>query len=83
MSNFNQKGPEEKGPKTGRGLGKCNKEKTISEEWYDKLENGEGYHFGRGRGRRNGNGFGRGCGRGLNQVGGRGRGRGRNENCDS
>jgi len=79
MANFNQKGPEEKGAKTGRGLGKCNKEKTISEEWYDKKQDGEGYHFGRGRGRGRGQGRGFGMkqgGRGMNQ--GRGRGRG---NC--
>ena len=68
MANFNGKGPEEKGPKTGRGLGKCNKEHTVSEEWYDKAMNGEGYHFGRARGR------GGGCGRGY----GNGRGRGCN-----
>ena len=62
MANFNQKGPEEKGAKTGRGLGKCNKEKTISELWFEKPEDGNGHHLnhgGNGRGRGNGRGHGR------------------------
>lgn len=65
MANFNGKGPEEKGPKTGRGLGKCNKEHLVSEEWYDKAMDGEGYKFGHARGNRNGRGHGNGggCGR--------------------
>ena len=81
MANFNGKGPEEKGPRTGRGLGKCNKEHVVSEEWYDKPRNGEGYHFGRGYGRGrgygNGHGGGHGYGRGHGHGGGRGRGNGR------
>ncbi len=77
MANFNGKGPEEKGPKTGRGLGKCNKDHVVSEEWYDKAMDGEGYHFGYGRGRGMGTGRGRGRGRGRGNGGGYGNGRGR------
>jgi hypothetical protein len=45
MAHLNHRGPEEKGPKTGRMLGNCkktDKEKTLSKE----------YHLGKGLGRK-------------------------------
>jgi len=65
----NKKGPENEGPKTGRGLGYCN--------GYDRtgFENGEA-PMGMRRGGGNGRGFGRGFGRSMN---GRGYGRGLQE----
>ena len=40
MPNMNGSGPEGKGPKTGRGLGKCNK--TSPDEMHEKLGRGMG-----------------------------------------
>ena len=56
MANLNGKGPEEKGPRTGRGRGKCNKGGFSEEEWNDKNRDGHGYKKGRNRGK--GRGFG-------------------------
>lgn len=55
MAHLNHKGPEEKGPKTGRMLGKCDKKgKEITEA--------EKYEFGRGMGKKNKEGCGKGKG---------------------
>jgi len=67
MPGMDRKGPEGKGPRTGRGLGRCN-EKENSEIANEEVE-GErspGRGFGFGRGRRGGlsRGMGRGPGRG-------------------
>ena len=53
MAGFNGRGPYEEGPRTGRGLGKCNKEKRVSEAWYNKKRDGKGrkHGYARGRGR--------------------------------
>jgi hypothetical protein len=76
MANFNGKGPEEKGPKTGRGLGKCNKD-FNEEEWLKKERDGKGYRMGRARGK--GRGFGLNSGKGN----GRGKGHGGNYSYDN
>ena len=54
MVNRNGKGPEEKGPKTGRQMGDCEGAEPIGEEF------GPGVGLGRGRGRSMGRGQGRG-----------------------
>jgi uncharacterized protein DUF5320 len=60
----NKKGPENMGPKTGRGLGYCNGNDTpgyMSNEAPQEMKRGYGSGMGRGRGM--GRGFGRGAGR--------------------
>lgn len=54
MPRFDQKGPENKGPRTGRGLGKCNGNNNAD----NSREGSE--RFGGGRGRGNGRGLGKG-----------------------
>ena len=83
----NRKGPEDKGPKTGRGLGLCS--------GYDKpgylntFVNQDESVFGRGLGRGMGRGRGRGMARGFGQGRaqgcgvGRGLGRGLGQNINS
>ncbi len=69
MPNFDNTGPEGKGPQSGRGQGNC---QTVNNGTLMNPQAG----FGRGRGgrcRTNGGGNGRGSGRGQ---GGRGMGRG-------
>ena len=61
----NKMGPEERGPKTGRGLGYCN---GNNKPGYESSEASQG--MGRGFG-----GGGRGPGRGMGRVRGRGYGR--------
>jgi len=63
MPGFDGTGPEGRGPRTGRGLGRCNPDNTNPTT--DVAEND--FPYGRGRG------YGRGYGRG---PAGRGRGRG-------
>jgi hypothetical protein len=58
MPKMNGTGPEGKGPKTGRGLGKCKKEKELSQE--ELLQK-----FGKGIGKRRKSGGGMGRGRRL------------------
>ena len=67
MPGFDRTGPDGKGSRTGRELGKCNtdKEKSVNEEpLEDELPRGRkfgfGFGFGRGRGRGNRRGFRRG-----------------------
>ncbi|MFP4058935.1 MAG: DUF5320 domain-containing protein [Bacteroidales bacterium] len=80
MPAFNRRGPLGKGPRSGRGLGKCNPNNEItantSETW---PRYGLGRQIGRGLGRRPGRGMGLGSGRGLANRFGFGRGRGNNE----
>lgn len=64
MPGFDGTGPEGRGPRTGRGLGKCNPENTDPRT--DVMDD-DMPPYGRGRG------YGRGYGRG---AAGRGRGRG-------
>ena len=59
MSGLDRKGPQGEGPKTGRGLGKCNPEKTNLDEKENPLGLGLGRRLGRGQGK------GRGRGRGF------------------
>ena len=59
MANRNGKGPEEKGPRTGRQMGDCEDAEPTDEEF------GPGVGLGRGLGRGAGRGLGRGAGRGL------------------
>ncbi len=64
MPGFDRTGPEGQGPKTGRGLGKCNPDNqnaTNTGSFFQRL----GLRFGRNAGRRGG-------------QGGQGRGPGRN-----
>ena len=69
MPGFNRTGPEGKGPRTGRGLGRCNPDNKTTNE---QLVNDERpLRFGR----RNGNKPGKGLGLGNR----RGRGTGRNQ----
>ena len=91
MPGENKKGPMGEGPRTGRGLGRCNNNTETNEANVPDQQNttrdfgpgtgrGMGRGFGRGPGRGPGRGFGRGPGqgpsRGLGRVGGRGFGRG-------
>ncbi len=77
MPGLNRKGPLGEGPRTGRGLGRCNpqnKGKTEEEILQSRMENNsneeffygrdqqQGYGMGRRRGRGNGLGLGRGQG---------------------
>lgn len=77
MPGLNRKGPLGEGPRTGRGLGRCNpqnKGKTDEEILQSRMENNfneeffygrdqqQGYGMGRRRGRGNGYGLGRGQG---------------------
>lgn len=57
MSGLNNKGPENKGSRTGRGLGKCNPTKPKEEVEQE---------LGRGMGRGNRSGLGKGMRRGRN-----------------
>ncbi len=60
MANRNGTGPTGAGPKTGRGLGKCNPKKPIDNQTQT---------FGQGRGQGNGQGQGRGQDGGRGKVG--------------
>lgn len=74
MPGEDRKGPQSQGPRTGRGLGRCNDSRNEANPTDDQLttENRLNPGLGRGPGRGPGRGLGRGPGRG----GGRGRGRG-------
>ncbi|WP_022666722.1 DUF5320 domain-containing protein [Desulfospira joergensenii] len=56
MPGYNQRGPENMGPMTGRGMGRC---MTGSDR--DPVRTGRAYGAGNGRGRRCGRGFARGA----------------------
>ncbi|MDA3812203.1 MAG: DUF5320 domain-containing protein [Spirochaetaceae bacterium] len=65
----NKKGPEEKGPKTGRGLGYCNGSDQPGYLSSAPLQGmGRGNRSVRGVGNSTGFGRGRGCGRGFGSV---------------
>lgn len=84
--NGNRKGPEDKGSKTGRGMGFCggfdmpgreNREDSMEVEFGQRRGMGLKRGFGHGRERNSESGMGRGR-RGFGCGSGRGRGRGRN-----
>lgn len=85
MPNLDGTGPEGKGPKTGRGLGKCSDtdNKTGNDEQKEKKEDAE-YGLGRGGRPYGGGGRGRRRGGGGNRggLGRRRRGFGRGGNSD-
>ncbi|MBC8366009.1 DUF5320 family protein [bacterium] len=68
MPGLNRKGPEGKGPRTGRGRGRCNGEESKEQEtsetefWPGRVRNRR-RGMGRGLGRGQGAGMGRGYGR--------------------
>ena len=68
MPGLNNTGPEGKGPRTGRGMGKC---KPNDQDKIESLDNENvPLGLGRGPGRKNGRGFRK--GRGLGRRSGRG-----------
>jgi len=73
MPGLDRKGPEGKGPRTGRGLGRCNDKQNINVNEEQEEFPGRGMAYSRGFGGGRGGGRGRGMGRGP----GRGRGFGR------
>ena len=85
MPGFDRTGPSGEGPRTGRGLGKCNPEKDndLNTEEEDlrggrggRFRLGQGWWKGGGRGEGPGRRAGRGSGRGAGRGSGRGAGRG-------
>ena len=81
MPGFDRKGPNGEGPKTGRGLGKCNPERDNELNMEDdELRGGRGrrFQFGQGwwKGRGRGAGLGRRADRGTGGGTGGGTGRG-------
>lgn len=62
MPGLDRKGPQGDGPKTGRGLGKCNPDKKNQDENSGNAEYGQGLGRRTGRGQRAGRGRGRGMG---------------------
>ena len=91
MPGENRRGPMGEGPRTGRGLGRCNyntdandanvtDQQDTTRDFGQGQGRGMGRGFGRGPGRGPGRGFGRklgqGPGRGMGRAGGRGFGRG-------
>jgi hypothetical protein len=64
----NKKGPENMGPKTGRGLGYCSGSDTPG-YMSDEAPQGMGRGLGRGMGPAFGRGMGRGMGRGAGRFG--------------
>ncbi|HOM39465.1 MAG TPA: DUF5320 domain-containing protein [Bacteroidales bacterium] len=64
MPRMNGTGPEGKGPRTGRGLGRCRKGKNFDPE---SLQPGSGRNAGRGQGARRGKGRGKNPGEGQKQ----------------
>ena len=67
MPGLDRTGPEGKGSKTGRGMGRCNPDNKIEKD----IENAGQIRWGAGR--RGGIGSGRGMGRGPGRGAGRGR----------
>lgn len=67
----NKNGPDNMGPKTGRGLGYCNGNETpgyMSKEAPQGMARGYGQGMGRGMGRGFGRGMGQGFGRGAAPI---------------
>jgi len=75
MPGENRRGPMGEGPRTGRGLGRCNN--TDNNDANVTNQQNTPRDFGPGQGRGMGRGFGRGPGQGPGQGPGRGLGRGR------
>jgi hypothetical protein len=75
MSGLDGKGPQGDGPRTGRGLGKCNDDKDTAQNENPLRGIGRGGEP-RGGGRGSGQGGGGGRGRGQGGGGGQGRGQG-------
>lgn len=73
MPGEDRKGPMSQGPRTGRGLGRCNGNETNPVAPNDQTPADRGLKPSKGRGR----GLGAGQGRGLGRGPGRGRGGGR------
>ncbi|MEA3449214.1 MAG: DUF5320 family protein [Bacteroidota bacterium] len=68
MPNYNRKGPENEGPRTGRKLGRSNPEnKGLSDEEIAR-KNADQSKQGQGRGRKDGSGQGQGDRRKFNHV---------------
>ena len=78
MPGLDRTGPEGKGSKTGRGMGRCNPDNTIEKD----LENTGNIRWGAGRGggQSGSTGGGKGGGKGFSRGMGRGAGRGRGRN---
>lgn len=57
MPGFDRTGPEGKGAKTGRGMGKCNPQKDVTDETRSGKGLGRGQGQGKGRGRGRGKGM--------------------------
>ena len=86
MPGEDKKGPMGQGPRTGRGLGRCNSndtedtkvtgQKDAPRDFDPGLRRGPGRGMGRGSSRGPGRGFGGGPGQGLGRRPGRGGGRG-------
>jgi len=74
MPGLDRTGPEGKGSRTGRGLGKCNPPATT--DGPDTVSGDQQHEWGSGRGF--GNRFGRGGPKGRNRFRGGGRGSGKN-----
>lgn len=74
MPGEDRKGPLGEGPRTGRGLGRCNSNDSNDSEGSKKVDPGAapGQTRGLGRGMGRGLGRGQGRGRGLGRGGGRG-----------
>jgi hypothetical protein len=72
MPGFDRTGPNGEGPRTGRGLGRCNPKKDESDEKNREDMNPQDEWYGRGMGWRHGRGGfrGRGPGRGRRFRGG-------------
>jgi hypothetical protein len=70
MPQEDRTGPQGRGPKTGRGMGKCGPKGGAPTP-----QDQGGIGAGRGQGRGSGKGMGRGSGRGGGQGSGKGRGR--------
>lgn len=62
MPGLDRKGPQGDGPKTGRGLGKCNPDTKTQDENSAETQYGRGLGRRMGRGQRAGRGRGRGMG---------------------
>lgn len=76
MPGFDKTGPAGQGPKTGRGLGKCNPKNVTVNEQQPEEKPGHGTTNGRGPGKGQGRGQKWGAGRGQRWGPGKGRGKG-------
>jgi hypothetical protein len=76
MPGLDRTGPEGKGSRTGRQMGKCANKDSSDPDPETPLGREPGSGLGRGLGRGMGRGMGRGAGRGAGRTSGRGMGRG-------